>query len=602
MPLLPSLNPSAVESDTDRGRVVPPWLSLQTVLYASDAYLRDYPKKELGELRAAWKKAAAQYTSRDRDAAATTEAIASFVASVRKLADASTPARKELFAENGGEELFELTSYPPPGETEAEVRYNSIDPFFWSWTTCLAAAVFFTLSFGVVRRPMFALGVIASCIAQGWIVWAFVMRSLISGRAPVANMFETVVFVALVVSILGTWMAIVPLLWSGLSAAWYLTAWPWTRSPFATGREPAAWLNERTRRVGTALLSLPRLALVLLVGHLLLDYDPDQVTGRVISVWPETYDFNGAMTWLAGMGVLLCGVWLIPRGALALLISLWTVPAAWFKIDRGRALEQVDSRKTVAVVGAIICFIVSLFAYFAPQSAFDKDINPLMPVLRNNFWLLIHVLTITASYGAGALAWGLSNIAMAYYLFGKYRRPTRPSTHSVANGHSPVAGMKAPAKRFPAKAPEACATLATFSYKAIQAAVLLLAVGTILGGLWAAVSWGRFWGWDPKEVWALISLLIYLAVLHGRYAGWTGNFALHVGAILGATSILMAWYGVNYLLDFGKHSYGRGTGGTWIVLTIVAANWIYVALAAVRYAVIQFNPVEPETAGEESWD
>ena len=88
-----------------------------------------------------------------------------------------------------------------------------------------------------------------------------------------------------------------------------------------------------------------------------------------------------------------------------------------------------------------------------------------------------------------------------------------------------------------------------------------MAAGTILGGLWADVSWGRFWGWDPKEVWALISLLTYLAILHGRYAGWFGDFGLAVGSVLGATAIVFSWYGVNFVLGVGLHSYGFGAGG-----------------------------------------
>lgn len=602
MPLVPSLNRGAAKSDTDRGEAVSPWLSIQTVLYGCDAYFRDYPKEPLDRLRETWKEAASAYTSANRDAAATDEALTQFARAVRGFAEASAPTRKNLFAEYDAEALWEKTRYPEADATSAELAYNRADPFFWSWTTCLAAVVFFALAFGLLRVPMFVLGIFASFVAQGWMVWAFAMRSMISGRAPVANMFETVVFVALVASFLGTWMTIVPLFWSGLCAAWNLSAWPWTKSPIVTGREPAAWLGEKARRIGTWVFCPIRIALVVLVGYFLLFYDPGHGTARVINVTLENADFNGLMTWIAGMGVLLAGVWFIPRAALTLVAACWTVPGSLWRIDRAKAAEQVRSRKTVAVVGALLCLLISLFAYYAPESAFSKTINPLMPVLRNNFWLLIHVLTITASYGAGALAWGLSNIAMAYYLFGTYRKPVRPSTESVAGGHSLVAGMKAPTKRFPARAPEACATLAAFSYKAIQVAVLMLAVGTILGGLWAAVSWGRFWGWDPKEVWALISLLVYLVVLHGRYAGWTGNFALHVGAILGATSILMAWYGVNYLLDFGKHSYGRGSGGTWIVLTAVAVNWAYVGAAAIRYAIVRFNPVEPETAGEDSWD
>jgi hypothetical protein len=111
---------------------------------------------------------------------------------------------------------------------------------------------------------------------------------------------------------------------------------------------------------------------------------------------------------------------------------------------------------------------------------------------------------------------------------------------------------------------------------------VLVATGTILGGVWADSSWGRFWGWDPKEVWALITLLVYLVPLHGRFAGWVGTFGLLVSAVVCFGSVLMAWYGVNFVLGVGLHSYGFSAGGgqgvvlltTLVVLAVVAgAAW-----------------------------
>ncbi len=133
--------------------------------------------------------------------------------------------------------------------------------------------------------------------------------------------------------------------------------------------------------------------------------------------------------------------------------------------------------------------------------------------------------------------------------------------------------------------PDACGTLGTYIYKGTQVAVVLLAAGTILGALWADKSWGRFWGWDAKEVWALISCLVYLAVLHGRYAGWFGSFGLAVGSVIGATAIILAWYGVNFVFPSVLHGYGDGSGGKEWVLSFVALNWLYVLAAAVRYNV-----------------
>ena len=101
----------------------------------------------------------------------------------------------------------------------------------------------------------------------------------------------------------------------------------------------------------------------------------------------------------------------------------------------------------------------------------------------------------------------------------------------------------------------------------MQVGVLLIAAGTILGGVWADYSWGRFWGWDPKEVWALITLLVYLIPLHGRFAGWVNTFWLVVASVVCFLSVIMAWYGVNFVLGVGLHSYGFVEGGSQGVMS-----------------------------------
>lgn len=185
-------------------------------------------------------------------------------------------------------------------------------------------------------------------------------------------------------------------------------------------------------------------------------------------------------------------------------------------------------------------------------AALDPSISPLVPVLRNNFWLTIHVLTITLSYGAFALAMGVGHLALFFYAF-------QPRREDALKG------------------------LTLFIYRAVQIGVILLAAGTILGGVWANYSWGRFWGWDPKETWALIALLGYLTLLHCRFIGWIGPFGLTVGAVTAFLGILMAWYGVNYVLAAGLHSYGFGGGGVSYVSIFVAFDLALVALAAWKY-------------------
>ena len=120
-------------------------------------------------------------------------------------------------------------------------------------------------------------------------------------------------------------------------------------------------------------------------------------------------------------------------------------------------------------------------------------------------------------------------------------------------------------------------------YRVLQLGVLLLAAGTILGGVWANYSWGRFWGWDPKETWALIALLCYIMTLHGRLAGWWTQFGLVVASVVCFLAVLMAWYGVNFVLGKGLHSYGFGIGGETYVATFVVLDLLFVGFAIWRY-------------------
>ncbi|HEY4003191.1 MAG TPA: cytochrome c biogenesis protein CcsA [Candidatus Xenobia bacterium] len=182
----------------------------------------------------------------------------------------------------------------------------------------------------------------------------------------------------------------------------------------------------------------------------------------------------------------------------------------------------------------------------------SANIEPLPPVLRSNLWLTIHVLTITLSYAAFLLTFGLGHQGLWNYL----RNPGK--RHIIA-------------------------PIARYIYKAMQVGVLLVAAGTILGGVWANYSWGRFWGWDPKEVWALIVLLSYLVILHGRYAGYLQDFGTTVCSVICFLSVMMAWYGVNFILGVGLHSYGFGTGGAQYVAGFIGADLAFVGYVAYRY-------------------
>ena len=221
----------------------------------------------------------------------------------------------------------------------------------------------------------------------------------------------------------------------------------------------------------------------------------------------------------------------------------------WVAVALGTVLWLRQKVFTVFVCACAVALFCLLLADSAP-TLLDGGLEPLEAVLRSNFWLTIHVLIITMSYSAFFLAFAIGDVLLFMFLRDRKRGldPDKVRLHVKCIDHS------------------------------IQVGVVLLAAGTILGGVWADYSWGRFWGWDPKETWALISLLGYLALLHGRLTGWIKEFGMAVGSVLIFFLIVMAWYGVNYVLGQGLHSYGFGSGGVEYVASFALLHLIYVLL------------------------
>ena len=616
--VLPALNPAALEKNRDPDDDAQPWLSLQTVLFSSDDVYRcllwpDLPEGNSepispgpGETRlsllerlasdgnsaraerAAFAEAAAAYTDRSANdrAARFDAAMARFADETRTLGESVEPFRAELAMRDADADLIELTAYPPPGATEAEVRYYQLDPFKWSWVVSFLSLCCLAAAFGPIRAPMYWLGVLLLIVGQTFSVIGFAMRTYITGWAPVTNMFETVVFVALVTAILGLWFTLAPLFGPALRRAWQMTANPLAPAP----EKPEE--NDLGMTVVRGLVTLPRLALVGAVFYVLTQVSYGEGTGyAIVRLAPRGNSVNDFVVWIVGLSMLAIALWLIPRLVLTAVLGVIAWPWSLMKSGLASPMQKVMERKAFALVGAGTACSVGLIAYYAP--VWDANINPLMPVLRDNFWLTLHVLTITASYGAGFLAWGLGITAMAYYMFGRYRDPLAPPTSVAVQGNPPAYDPKAPTESFQRRVPEQCVSLSGYVYRAVQVAVVLLAAGTILGGLWADVSWGRFWGWDSKEVWALISLLIYVGILHFRFLGVFRDFALSAGAVFGITSIVMAWWGVNFFFGTGMHSYGSGEGGGLFVLGFVVFNAIVVTIATVRFLTETGVPVTP---------
>jgi len=219
----------------------------------------------------------------------------------------------------------------------------------------------------------------------------------------------------------------------------------------------------------------------------------------------------------------------------------------------GWILYHYQKSKMLLICASVVAIFCLILTDLAP-TVLDGSLHPLEPVLRSTFWLTTHVLIITISYAAFFLAFALGDVLLFCYLRdeSRYAALIRSGTQSI--------------------------------YRCIQIGVVLLAFGIILGGIWADYSWGRFWGWDPKETWALIALLGYVAVLHGRIIGWIKNFELAAVSVVSFALVIMAWYGVNFVLGAGLHSYGFGAGGVEYVTGFVVIHLLYVAyITTVRY-------------------
>lgn len=223
---------------------------------------------------------------------------------------------------------------------------------------------------------------------------------------------------------------------------------------------------------------------------------------------------------------------------------------SWGSVLFSIILEKIYKYKSILLAGLLVGVFSMVVADMAP-AILDPSIQPLESVLRSNYWLIIHVMTITISYAAFFLAFGLGDIGLVYYALDskKYQEQIR--------------------------------NISTAVYRAMQIGVAFLAPGIILGGVWADYSWGRFWGWDPKETWALIVLLGYIIVLHAKLVSWIQNFGMLVSAVVTFNLVIMAWYGVNFILGAGLHSYGFGAGGVEYVSVFVIAHVLFISYTAV---------------------
>jgi len=199
--------------------------------------------------------------------------------------------------------------------------------------------------------------------------------------------------------------------------------------------------------------------------------------------------------------------------------------------------------KAAASAAAIVLLVILQLADL------NNSLDNVQAVLDSQFWLIIHVLMVVGSYGVFLLSAVLGHIYLGMYLY--ERKETLP--------------MQAISKMI---------------LQTMYLGVALLIPGTILGGVWAAESWGRFWDWDPKESWAFISSCVYVACIHAYRFHHIRSFGLAVGAVMGFLAISFTWYGVNYILGTGLHSYGFGSGGEIYYYLYLVAEILFVSIVA----------------------
>jgi len=214
----------------------------------------------------------------------------------------------------------------------------------------------------------------------------------------------------------------------------------------------------------------------------------------------------------------------------------------------GLAFELKDRRGVAAGLSSLLTFVV---LGISMMSFFDPAIGLLVPVL-NSYWLNIHVTVITASYGFLGLGALIGALMLILYLM------KGPGRHSIRDGIRRLEGL-------------------LFNVNIVGLG--LLTVGTLLGGIWANESWGRYWGWDPKETWSLVTILTYTVISHIRLIPSIRKpWALAAGSFAGISTVVMTFFGVNYFLQ-GLHSYAQG-GATKV------PSWVYFGAAFMAVLIV----------------
>ncbi len=198
---------------------------------------------------------------------------------------------------------------------------------------------------------------------------------------------------------------------------------------------------------------------------------------------------------------------------------------------------------------AATTFLVSTILFFAQQNWLDPEIANLVPVL-NSWWLYVHVSIIVASYGPFGLGMILGIFSLFLIIFTNKNNKKKMNLHLKE--------------------------LTIINEMAVTVGLIMFTIGNFLGGMWANESWGRYWGWDPKETWALVSIMVYAFVLHMRLIpGLRSRYTFNLWTIIAFASIMMTYFGVNFYLS-GLHSYASGD-------KVITPTSVYYSVAFVAF-------------------
>ncbi|HEY6104845.1 MAG TPA: cytochrome c biogenesis protein CcsA, partial [Anaeromyxobacteraceae bacterium] len=218
----------------------------------------------------------------------------------------------------------------------------------------------------------------------------------------------------------------------------------------------------------------------------------------------------------------------------------------WAAVILGVILERIYRRGFGTAVAAVSGFASLIVAH---HLAGDGDTMEMMrAVLDSNFWLATHVVSITIGYSGTFLA-GI--IAIGWTLRRHLARALDPATTKA---------------------------MGSMVYGVIAFALFFSFLGTVLGGIWADQSWGRFWGWDPKENGALLIVLWNAIILHARWGGYAQERGIMTMAIFGNVITSLSWFGVN-MLGVGLHSYGFMDKAFWALSAFIASQLLLMGLA-----------------------